>query len=84
MHKKLTVDGIDYPLDSQKTLLENLELNAIEVEYQCRDGHCGACKCQLISGKINYINEPLAYCRNSDILPCCSISEEDISLTIAG
>lgn len=82
MFKKLTVDGIDYPLDSEKTLLENLEDNAIAAEYQCRDGHCGACKCQLISGKISYINEPLAYCRNNDILPCCCISEEDISLTI--
>lgn len=83
MDKKLTVDGIVYPLDSKKTLLENLEHNAIEVDFQCRDGHCGACKCQLISGQISYTNEPLAYCRNNDILLCCSISKEDISLTVS-
>jgi len=83
MDKKLTVNGVAYLLDTQKTLLENIERNAIKVEYQCRDGHCGVCKCQLLSGRISYIRAPLAYCRNHDILPCCCISEGDVSLTIS-
>ncbi|MFT7053550.1 MAG: ferredoxin, partial [Psychromonas sp.] len=39
MGKIITVNGIEYPLDSEKTLLENLEAQAINQEYHCRDGH---------------------------------------------
>jgi len=80
MNKKLTVDGVGYLLDSQKTLLENIEAHALEVEYHCRDGYCGACKCRLISGKVEYRKQPLAYLREGEILPCCSISKEDIQI----
>jgi len=81
MPVKLTVNGIDYPLDTKKTLLENLELQAIAVEYHCRDGHCGACRCQLHSGRVEYSHAPLAYCRAGDILPCCSISKGNITIS---
>ena len=80
MNKKLTVDGVGYLLDSQKTLLENIEAHALEVEYHCRDGYCGACKCRLISGKVKYRKQPMAYLREGEILPCCSISKEDIQI----
>ena len=80
MNKKLTVDGIEYPLNTQKTLLENLEVHALEIEFHCRDGHCGACKCLLISGKVEYKNQPLAYLREGEILPCSCRSKEDIQI----
>jgi ferredoxin len=81
MHPTLTVDGIEYPLDTDKTLLENLESQAINIEFHCRDGHCGACRCALLSGKIDYINYPMAYVRDNDILTCCSKSKNDIKLS---
>jgi len=81
MSKTLTVDGIEYPLDTQKTLLENLESQAIKVEFHCRDGHCGACRCALLSGKVNYISYPMAYVREKDILTCCSQSDNDIKIS---
>jgi len=81
MPVKLTVNGIEYPLDTKKTLLENLEAQAIAVEYNCRDGHCGACRCQLHSGNVEYKHQPLAYCRESEILPCCSISKNNIRIS---
>ncbi|WP_019616290.1 2Fe-2S iron-sulfur cluster-binding protein, partial [Psychromonas ossibalaenae] len=56
MSAKLTVDGIEYPLDTEKTLLENLESQAVKMEFHCRDGHCGACRCLLISGQAEYIS----------------------------
>lgn len=82
MAKTLTVNGVSYPLDTQKTLLENLESQAIKVEYHCRDGHCGACRCTLVSGEVNYISYPMAYVRDNDILPCCSKTKNNITITI--
>lgn len=81
MSLKLTVNGIEYPLNTEKTLLENLEAQAIAVEYHCRDGHCGACRCQLHSGNIEYNRPPLAYCREGEVLICCSVSKDDIRIS---
>tara|TARA_R110001583_G_scaffold10698_9_gene49267 strand:- start:67507 stop:67758 length:252 start_codon:yes stop_codon:yes gene_type:complete len=81
MPHKLTVDGVEYSLDPQKTLLENLESQAIKIEFHCRDGHCGACRCQLLSGKVEYISYPMAYVRDNDILTCCTKSTNDIKIT---
>ncbi|WP_372882242.1 class I ribonucleotide reductase maintenance protein YfaE [Psychromonas sp.] len=80
MSKKITVNGIDYPLDTEKTLLENLEAQAVDLEFHCRDGHCGVCRCILLSGQPEYINSPMAYLRDGDILICCSKTKNDIKL----
>ncbi|GLS89786.1 (Fe-S)-binding protein [Psychromonas marina] len=80
MTKTLTINGKIYPLDTKKTLLENLESQAIKIEFHCRDGHCGACRCKLLSGKVNYISYPMAYIREDDILTCCSKSQNNIKL----
>ncbi|MEI6897582.1 MAG: class I ribonucleotide reductase maintenance protein YfaE [Psychromonas sp.] len=82
MSKTLTVNNVTYPLDTQKTLLENLESQAIKIEFHCRDGHCGACRCTLISGTVHYVNDPMAYIRGKDILTCCSKSQENIKISI--
>lgn len=81
MTKTLTVNGKCYPLDTEKTLLENLESQAINIEFHCRDGHCGACRCKLLAGKVNYISYPMAYVRDKDILTCCSKSQDNIKIT---
>ena len=77
---KLTIDNVEYPLDTQKTLLENIESQAIKIEFHCRDGHCGACRCKLLSGEVEYITYPMAYVRDNDILTCCSKSQHDIKI----
>ncbi len=79
--KLLTVDGIEYPLDTTKTLLENLESQAIKAEFHCRDGHCGACRCALLDGEIEYTSYPMAYVLDNDILTCCSIAKNDIKIS---
>jgi len=81
MSKTITVNGASYPLDTQKTLLENLESQAIKVEYHCRDGHCGACRCTLLAGEVNYSSYPMAYLRGNDILLCCSKAQQSIEIT---
>lgn len=80
MSKILTVNGVSYPLDTSKTLLENLESQAIKVEFHCRDGHCGACRCSLVAGEVEYTSYPMAYIRENDILTCCSRSQKNIDI----
>lgn len=65
-----------------QTLLEALERNKLEINFQCREGYCGACRCKLISGDVSYINEPLAFVRKGEFLPCCSIPVTNIEIEI--
>lgn len=80
MSSTLTYNGQSYPLDTEKTLLENLEAQSVSVEFHCRDGHCGACRSILIAGTANYTDFPLAYLKSDEILLCCSKSKDDIIL----
>jgi ferredoxin len=66
----------------QRTLLDALEAQQQQVNYQCREGYCGACRCKLVSGSVSYINEPLAFVRKGEILPCCSIPITDIEIEL--
>ena len=74
-----TYNGKDYPLDPNKTLLENLEAQAVFVEFHCRDGHCGACRSKINTGQVTYSSFPMAYLRDDEILLCCSKSKENIT-----
>lgn len=62
------------------TLLDALEQHQVEVSYHCRNGFCGACRTKLLSGEVTYINEPLAFVRPGDILPCCCIPASDLDI----
>jgi len=62
------------------TLLETMENSGMEVEYQCRDGHCGACKCKLISGEVEYVGFAMAYTQDNEVLPCICRAKNNIEL----
>tara|TARA_R110002126_G_scaffold160458_13_gene308139 strand:+ start:2894 stop:3145 length:252 start_codon:yes stop_codon:yes gene_type:complete len=66
---------------SQPTILHCIEQQQ-DISYQCREGYCGACRCKLISGKVQYLHEPLAFVRSGEFLPCCSIPLTDIKIEI--
>ncbi|XQW86613.1 class I ribonucleotide reductase maintenance protein YfaE [Thalassotalea piscium] len=68
---------------TDKTLLNCLESNEIEVHYHCRDGFCGACRVTLNKGQVMYPNgEPLAYVSENEILPCCCVPTTHLKITI--
>ncbi len=67
---------------SQPTILDSLEQQQQDISYQCREGYCGACRCKLIHGSIQYLNEPLAFVRQGEFLPCCSVPLTDIQIEI--
>ncbi len=67
---------------SAPNLLHALEQQKLQVNFQCREGYCGACRCKLVSGDIRYLHEPLAFVRQGEFLPCCSIPLTDIVVEI--
>ncbi|MFC5077393.1 CDP-6-deoxy-L-threo-D-glycero-4-hexulose-3-dehydrase reductase [Vibrio thalassae] len=62
------------------TVLETMEQAGLEPEYNCRDGHCGACRCTLVSGEVEYIGFAMAYTQGNEILPCICRAKTDIEL----
>ncbi|WP_162046253.1 class I ribonucleotide reductase maintenance protein YfaE [Vibrio taketomensis] len=66
--------------NSSNTLLESLENAGVEVEYNCRDGHCGACRCKLKSGEVEYVGFAMAYTQADEILPCITRAKTDVEL----
>ena len=68
--------------DADSTLLNALQKNNVDVLYHCREGFCGACRCKLKSGSVSYINEPLAFVRQGEILTCCSKPDDSIEIEL--
>ncbi|MEI8706590.1 class I ribonucleotide reductase maintenance protein YfaE [Pseudoalteromonas sp. B62] len=64
------------------SLLHCLESMKIVVAFQCREGYCGACRATLVSGSVEYNEEPLAFVREGEILLCCCKPNGDISINL--
>lgn len=76
-------DSVSIDVDgNQRCILDTLEQHKQQINFHCREGYCGACRCKLLSGDINYINEPLAFVRKGEFLPCCSVALTDIKIEI--
>lgn len=66
--------------NSSNTLLESMEQARLEPEYNCRDGHCGACRCTLVSGEVEYVGFAMAYTQGNEILPCICKTKSALEL----
>ncbi|QCI20730.1 2Fe-2S iron-sulfur cluster binding domain-containing protein [Buchnera aphidicola (Brachycaudus cardui)] len=66
------------------SLLCILEINNINIQYQCRSGYCGMCRIELIKGKICYsIKQPIAALfKKNDIFPCYCQPDGNIIIKI--
>ncbi|MCP5335682.1 MAG: 2Fe-2S ferredoxin-like protein [Oceanospirillaceae bacterium] len=82
----LQVQGIEHPLKFQHahSLLESLEAQQVQVPYQCREGYCGSCRTELISGEVAYLSEPMAWINDNEILPCCCVPKSPLQLKLKG
>lgn len=65
---------------SQETLLAQMEKKHIPVETHCRSGICGMCKKRLLKGEVTYLEEPLAYLAEGEILVCCASATTEVVL----
>lgn len=76
-------DGSSFEFESdQLNLLNALEQQKLVVNFHCRAGFCGACRCKLVSGQVAYLEEPLAFVRKGEFLPCCSVPLTDLEIAI--
>ncbi|USD66374.1 class I ribonucleotide reductase maintenance protein YfaE [Vibrio sp. SCSIO 43136] len=66
---------------ASQTLLEAMESAGMEVEYNCRDGHCGACRCNLDAGDVEYVGFAMAFVQPNEILPCICKAKSDVTLS---
>ncbi|MFV0574682.1 MAG: class I ribonucleotide reductase maintenance protein YfaE [Vibrio sp.] len=80
--KSLQINGITKLLSVslEQTLLEAMETSGLEPEYNCRDGHCGACRCELLQGEVEYVGFAMAYVNDNEILPCICKAKTDVIL----
>ncbi|GLT16824.1 (Fe-S)-binding protein [Vibrio zhanjiangensis] len=62
------------------TILETMENAGLAPEYNCRDGHCGACRCKLTRGEVEYVGFAMAYTQENEILPCICKAKSDIEV----
>lgn len=58
--------------NSEETVAALLKSQGLEssIDFHCREGFCGACKCKKVKGDIEYTTEPLAYLEDDEFTPC--------------
>lgn len=66
----------------QANLLDALRSEGFELPFQCRAGYCGRCRVQLCQGEVRYRQQPLAWLNPGEILPCCCIATNDLTLRL--
>lgn len=66
--------------NGDKTLLEIAEDKGLTPAFSCRNGNCGACVTQLISGEVVYKTNPTANIKSNEVLICCAIPAENSPL----
>lgn len=67
---------------SAGSLLELAENAGLNPEFVCRSGICNACKCGLVSGEVEYFEEPLVHPEAGQVLICCSRPKGAVILDI--
>lgn len=83
MNNRITLNRAGIQLlcrDDHPSLLDTLESHEVSVEYQCREGYCGSCRCRLVSGQVEWLKEPLALIHPGEILLCCCRAKNDIEI----
>lgn len=78
------MEGFSFIPRSELNLLEALESQKVNVDYQCREGFCGSCQVQLLEGEVEYTSDPIAFVPEGRILPCCCHAKSDLTIEIPG
>lgn len=64
------------------TLLELAESIGLAPAFSCRSGICGTCTTRILSGAVEYIEEPVAPRGQGEVLLCCSIPRGDADVVL--
>ena len=77
--------GRTFSTGQDETLLAAGIRQGVGLPYGCKDGACGSCKCQLISGEVRHNNyQPKALTAEElaagYVLTCCAVAQTDLLL----
>ncbi len=74
--------GLDAEWVAGESLLDLAERNGLTPEFSCRAGICGTCQCGLLSGEIEYDEDPLDPPPAGTILLCCARPKGPVALDL--
>lgn len=74
MQEQFTINlqAAQYRQREGESILDALLRGGESLEYQCKQGYCGACALPLVEGEVTYQLEPLGAVRAGMFLPCCT------------
>jgi vanillate O-demethylase ferredoxin subunit len=78
---KLASSGAVYPVPVDKTVLEVLVANGVDVPYSCEQGVCGTCLTRVLEGTPDHRDMYLSdeeQEQNDQFMPCCSRSKSKL------
>ena len=79
----LQKSGRSLPWDgTSNSILAFLEAQGIEPEFSCRAGICGTCEQGLLSGEVDYFEEPLDEMPGDRVLLCCTRPKSSVVLDL--
>lgn len=82
---RLQPSGNRFAVDSGETLLDAALRQNIGLPYGCRDGRCGSCSAELLSGTVDYPGGPpsaLQFEPDGRCLPCQARALGDLELKV--
>lgn len=75
-----------FSVNEGESILDAALRNGLNFPYGCRNGACGACKCHLVQGQIDYRQSPEALSESeieqNIILSCQALPTEDVQLDV--
>ncbi len=66
------------------TLLDFAEEVGFSPDFSCRSGICGSCATTLVSGEVDYVEEPSAPLGDDEVLICCAVPRSTSSQPDSG
>jgi len=78
----ITLEQKQYNHRAGETILETLQRNGIDTEFNCKEGFCGVCRTKLLKGSVEYNLDPLAFIDDDEILTCCTHPKGNIEIKI--
>lgn len=64
------------------SLLEFAEAQGLEPYFNCRSGLCNSCMCTVVSGDVDYVEEPLDRPAEGKVLLCCAKPRGPVVITL--
>ena len=82
MHRITLNNDLQFEYGMEFSLLDSIEAQSLDVDYNCRAGFCGSCKAVLNSGEVEEIQaqNPVCPLAEGEILTCCCRPKTDIEL----